>query len=161
MLRKRILSAAILACLVVPAGSALAGETQGQGPDRTRVDIEALDYHFMLQDGSNFPKHLDDGKYRFRFHNGSEKRLHEVVMFKLRHGKTVKQLLSMPGRKAERHIRLMGASFAKPGKDGDPFNAKLIRGRYVMFCFLSNRRGAKPHFLKGMLHRFNVNRPFG
>jgi len=159
MLRKKLLAVATMTCLVLPAGSALAGESQG--PERTRVGIEAMDYHFMLQDGSDFPKKLARGKYRFRFHNASEKRLHEVVMFKLRHGKTVKQLLSMPEKKAQRHIRLMGFSFAEPGKDGKPFNAKLIRGRYAMICFVANRDGAKPHFLKGMLHRFNVGSPRG
>jgi len=160
-LRKKILSLAVLACLVVPASSALAGGTQGPGAERTRVGIQAEDYHFMLQDGSDFPRQMDRGKYRFRFHNDSEKRLHEVVMFKLRHGKTVNQLLSMPERKAERHLRVMGFSFARPGRDGKPFNAKLIRGRYVALCFVSNRQGAKPHFLKGMMHRFNVDKPFG
>jgi hypothetical protein len=159
MLRKRILTVAAVTCLVLPAGNAFAGGPQE--PERTRVGIEAMDYHFMLQDGSDFPKQLDRGKYRFRFHNGSETRHHHVVMFKLRHGKTLKQLLSMPENKAERHLRFMGFSFAKPGEDGDPFNAKLIRGRYAMLCFVSNRQGAKPHFLKGMVHRFNVDRPFG
>jgi hypothetical protein len=159
MLRKKILTVAVLTCLVVPAGNALAGEPQE--PERKRVGIEAMDYHFMLQDGSDFPKQLDRGRYRFRFHNGSEERLHEVVMFKLRHGKTLNQLLRMPARKAQRHIRFMGSSFAKPGEDGKPFNARLIRGRYALLCFVTNREGAKPHFLKGMLHRFNVDRPFG
>ena len=154
MLSKRIVSVVAVACLLIPAGSALAGE-----PERTRVGIQAMDYHFMLQDGSDFPKDLARGKYRFRFHNGSEKRLHEVVMFKLRHGKTVKQLLSMSDKKVQRHIRLMGFSFAEPGEDGKAFNAKLIRGRYAVICFVTNRRGAKPHFLKGMLHRFDVARP--
>jgi hypothetical protein len=162
MLRKRILTVAAVTCLVLPAGNAFAGEQQD--PERTRVGIKAMDYHFMLQDGTedgaDFPRQMDAGKYRFKFHNGSEKRLHEVAMFKLRHGKTIKQLLSMPGNKAERHLRFMGASFAKPGEDGDSFNAKLIRGRYAMLCFVSNRQGAKPHFMKGMVHRFNVNRPF-
>lgn len=157
MLKKKVLSVAAAACLVLPAGSAFAGEP-APGPERTRIGIEAMDYHFMLEDGSDFPKRLVRGKYRFRFHNASESRLHEVVMFKLRHGKTVRQLLSMPEEKAERHIRFMGASFARPGRDGDPFNAKLIPGRYALLCFVSNRQGAKPHFLKGMLHRFNVER---
>jgi hypothetical protein len=159
MLRKKILTVAALTCLVVPAGNAFAGAPQE--PERTRVGIEGMDYHFMLQDGSDFPKQLDRGRYRFRFHNGSETRLHEVVMFKLRHGKTVKQLLSMSDDKVQRHIRMMGFSFAQPGEDGDAFNARLIRGRYAMLCFVANRQGAKSHFLKGMLHRFNVDRPFG
>jgi hypothetical protein len=143
---------------VLPAGNAFAGEQQD--PERERVGIEGMDYHFMLQGGSDLPRQMDAGKYRFKFHNGSETRVHEVVMFKLRHGKTVKQLLSMPENKAERHLRFMGATFAEPGEDGDAFNAKLIRGRYAMLCFVTNRQGAKPHFLKGMVHRFNVDRPF-
>jgi hypothetical protein len=157
MLRKRILTVAAVACLVLPAGNAFAGE---QDPERERVGIEAMDYHFGLQGGLDFPRQMEAGKYRFKFHNSSETRLHEVVMFKLRHGKTVKELLSMSDRRVERHIRLMGASFAEPGEDGDAFNAKLIRGRYAMLCFVSNQQGAKPHFMKGMLHRFNVDRPF-
>ncbi len=82
--------------------------------------------------------------------------MHVVVMFKLRHEKTLKQLLSMPQKKAERHIRFIGASFAKPGESGKAFKAKLITGRYAMLCFVQNRKRAKPHFLKKMLHRFNV-----
>jgi hypothetical protein len=158
MLRKRILTVAAVTCLVLPAGNAFAGGPQE--PERTRVDIEAMDYHFGLEGGSDFPRQMDAGKYRFRFHNASDTRLHDVNMFKLRHGKTVKELLSMSDRRVQRHIRVMGGSFAQPGEDGDAFNAKLIRGRYAMLCFVSNRQGAKPHFMKGMLHRFNVDRPF-
>jgi hypothetical protein len=161
MLRKKILSIAVLACLVVPAGGAIAGEAQGLGAERTRIDIQAMDYHFMLQDGSDFPSKLDPGQYRFRFHNGSEKRLHEVVMIKLRHGKRIRQLLRMSDKEVEKHIRFIGATGAQPGEDGKPFNARVIRGRYAMLCFVTNRRGAKPHFLKGMIHRFNVDVPWG
>jgi hypothetical protein len=157
MLRKKILSVAAVTCLVLPAGSGLAAEPQE--PERTRIGIEAMDYHFMLQNGSEFPRKLARGDYRFRFHNASEKRLHEVVMIKLRHGKTIRQLLKMSDKEVEKHIRFMGASFAKPGRDGKPFNATLIRGRYAMLCFVTNRPRAKPHMLKGMIHRFNVDPP--
>jgi len=155
MLRRKILSVAAITCLVLPAGGAVAGGT----PERTRIGLQAMDYHFMRQDGSDFPRKLDRGDYRFLFHNASEKRLHEIVMFKLRHGKTVRQLLRMPEEKAEKHIRFMGASFAKPGEDGKAFNTTLIRGRYAMICFVANSRRAKPHFMKGMIHRFNVDPP--
>jgi hypothetical protein len=153
-LKKRILAVAAVACLVLPAGSALAGE-----PERTRVGIVAMDYHYMLEDGSDFPKKLERGKYRFRFRNDSEKRVHELIMFKLRHGKTVKQLLRMSDREVQKHIRLMGATFAPPGEEGKAFNTRLIAGRYAVICFVQNSRRAKPHFMKGMLHRFNVDRP--
>jgi hypothetical protein len=155
ILKKKLLSVVATACLVLPAGSAFAGEP---APERTRVDIVAMDYHFMLGDGSEFPHKLKRGEYRFTFRNDSEKRVHEVVMFKLRHGKTVKQLLRMPERKAQRHIRFMGASFAPPGEEGKAFRTKLIWGRYALICFVQNRKRAKPHFMKGMLHRFNVDR---
>jgi hypothetical protein len=155
-LKKKLLSVAAIACLVLPAGSALAGE---QERERTRVGIVAMDYHFMLNDGSEFPRKLERGKYRFRFRNDSEKFIHEVVMFKLRHGKTVKQLLNMPEKRAQRHLRLMGVAFAPPGEEGKSFNAKLIPGRYAMLCFVQNKKRSKPHFLKGMLHRFDVDRP--
>jgi hypothetical protein len=153
-LKKRILAVAAIACLVLPAGSAFAGEQE-----RTRVRIVAMDYHFMLGNGSEFPKKLKRGDYRFNFRNDSEKRVHEVVMFKLRHGKTVKQLLRMSDKEVQKHIRFMGATFAPPGEEGKGFNTTLIRGRYAMICFVQNRKRAEPHFMKGMLHRFNVDPP--
>ena len=154
-MRKKILGVAVAASLALPVvGGAI--PTAAAAADRTRVHTAAMDYHFMLADGSDFAERLHRGKYRFTFENQSNKRLHEIVMFKLRHGKTIKQLLSMPENKAERHIRFMGASFAKPGKTGKPFNARLIPGRYVLLCFVQNSKNAPPHFTKGMLHRFNV-----
>jgi hypothetical protein len=155
-LKKKLLSVAAIACLVLPAGSALAGE---QERERTRVGIVAMDYHFMLNDGSEFPRKLERGKYRFRFRNDSEKRVHEVAMYKLRHGKTLNQLLNMPEEKVQKHIRFMGRSFAPPGGEGKSFNAKLIPGRYAMVCFVQNKRRAAPHVFKGMRHRFDVDRP--
>ena len=156
-MKKRILGGAVAAFMALPAlGGALPTAAAGGDPDRTRVHTAAMDYHFMLEDGSDFPKRLHRGKYRFTFEYQSKKRLHEIVMFKLRHGKTIKQILKMPEKKAERHIRFIGASFAKPGKEGKAFNAKLIPGRYVLLCFVQNRKNAPPHFAKGMLHRFNV-----
>jgi hypothetical protein len=80
MLKKKFLSVAAAACLVLPAGSAFAGEAPA--PERTRMDIVGMDYHFMLADGSEFPRRLAKGDYRFTFRNDSEKRFHEVVIFK-------------------------------------------------------------------------------
>lgn len=155
MLKKKILSVAAAACLVVPAGSALAGEEPA--PERTRIDIVGMDYHFMLADGSEFRKELAKGDYKFTFRNDSEKRIHEVVMFKMLHGKKLYWLLRMPEEKALKHIRFMGAAFAKPGKEAKkPFRATLTKGRYVMLCFVQNGKRTKPHFLKGMKHKFNV-----
>ena len=158
MLKKKFLSVAVAACLVIPAGSAFAGEEPA--PERTRVDIVGMDYHFMLADGSEFPRKLDKGAYKFTFRNDSEKRIHEVVLFKLRHGKKLNRLLKMPERKAQKHIRFMGATFAKPGKEAKrPIRVDLRKGRYAMLCFVQNGKRKKPHFLKGMLHRFDVVRP--
>jgi hypothetical protein len=153
-LKKKMVSVAAVACLLLPAGSALAGE-----PERTPMGIAAMDYHFMMDDGSEFPRKLERGKYRFSFRNDSEKRVHEVAMYKLRHGKTLNGLLARSGRRAQKHIRFIGRSFAPPGEEGKSFNANLIPGRYAMVCFVQNKRRAAPHVFKGMRHRFNVDRP--
>ena len=158
MLKKRFVAVLAAACLVIPAGNAFAGEEPA--PERTRVDIVAMDYHFMLADGSEFPRKLDKGAYKFTFRNDSEKRIHEVVMFKLLHGKKLRWLLRVSEEKAQRHIRFIGATFAKPGKEAKkPIRADLARGRYAMLCFVQNGRRTKPHFLKGMMHRFDVVKP--
>ncbi|MGH2774146.1 MAG: hypothetical protein ACRDJT_01765 [Actinomycetota bacterium] len=155
---KKFLSVAVAACLVIPAGSAFAGEEPA--PERTRVDIVGMDYHFMLADGDEFPRKLAKGAYKFTFRNDSEKRIHEVVMFKLLHGKKLYWLLRMPEKKAQRHVRFVGATFAMPGKEAKrPIRADLTKGRYAMLCFVQNRKRTKPHFLKGMKHRFNVVSP--
>jgi hypothetical protein len=157
MLKKKFVAVLAAACLVIPAGSAVAGEP---APERTRVDIVGMDYHFMLADGSEFPRKLDRGAYKFTFRNDSEKRIHEVVIFRLLHGKKLRWLLRVSEEKAERHIRFIGATFAKPGKEAKrPIRADLIKGRYAMLCFVQNKRRAKPHFLKGMMHRFDVVKP--
>lgn len=158
MLKKKFLSVAVAACLVLPAGSALAGEEPA--PERTRVDIVGMDYHFMLADGSEFPRKLDKGDYKFTFRNDSEKRIHEVVLFKLLHGKKLNWLLKVSEKKAQKHIRFMGAAFAMPGEKAEkPIRTSLTKGRYAMLCFVQNRKRTKPHFLKGMKHRFDVVRP--
>ena len=157
MLKMKFVAVLAAACLVIPAGSAFAGEP---APERTRVDIVGMDYHFMLADGSEFPRKLDKGAYKFTFRNDSETRIHEVVIFKLLHGKKLRWLLKVSEKKAQRHIRFMGATFAKPGKEAKkPIRADLTRGRYAMLCFVQNKRRAKPHFLKGMMHRFDVVKP--
>ena len=156
-MKKRILGGAVAAFMVLPAfGGAIPTAAAGEPPEPTRIDVAAEDYHFMLTDGSDFPKELTKGRYRFAFKNLSEKRVHEIVLFKLRHGKTVRQILNMPEKKAQRHIRFKGFSFAKPGKRGRSFEAKLIQGRYAMLCFVQNRKNAAPHFTKGMIHRFRT-----
>ena len=157
MLKMKFVAVLAAACLVIPAGSAFAGEP---APERTRVDIVGMDYHFMLADGSEFPRKLDKGAYKFTFRNDSETRIHEVVIFKLLHGKKLRWLLKVSEKKAQRHIRFMGATFAKPGKEAKrPIRADLTKGRYAMLCFVQNKRRAKPHFLKGMMHRFDVVKP--
>jgi hypothetical protein len=155
-LKKKLVSVVAVACLVLPAGSAFAGE---QERERTRVGIVAMDYHFMKGDGSEFPRKMDRGRYRFRFRNDSEKHVHEIAMYRLRHGKTLNQLLRMSEERVAKHIRFMGRSFAPPGEAGKSFNARLKVGRYAMVCFVQNTRRAKPHVLKGMRHRFDVDRP--
>ena len=156
-MKKRILGGAVAACMALPAlGGALPMAAAGGNPDRTTIHTAAMDYHFMLEDGSDFPKRLHRGKYRFTFENQSKKRLHEIVMFKLRHGKTIKQTAEHAPEEGRATHSLHGASFAKPGREGKTFRAKLIPGRYVLLCFVQNRKNAPPHFTKGMLHRFNV-----
>lgn len=160
-MKKRIASVVLAASLALPiAGSALPTAAAGE-TEPTQVDIVAMDYHYMLGDGSDFPKEFVAGDYKFTFRNDGEKR-HMVSMVKMLHGKTLKQLLKMSGKKVQKHIREVGFSFAKPGKEGKEFFGTLKEGgRYVMVCFEQNSKKAKPHVMapKNMFHRFNVVAP--
>lgn len=154
-MRKRILGIMMAACLVIPAGGAI---PTASAADLNILDIGAVNYQFQQADGTAIPRKLWKGEWKFAFENQSKNRVHEAVVFKLLDGKTVRQLLSMPQKEAEKHIRFLGATFAKPGKTGEPFKADLTRGRYAMLCFVQNSRKSPPHFAKGMLQRFNVGR---
>jgi hypothetical protein len=139
--------------LVGAAYAARNPETGASAADANKVQkykIVAMDYHFM-----GLPKKMPAGEKVFNFKNKGEE-VHEAVMFKLLHGKTVKQLLKMKPKKAEKHIKEIGAAFAKPGKLAKkPIRADLKKGRYGVLCFVPNAEGA-PHFSLGMIHTFRV-----
>lgn len=160
---KVVVGACLALSLVGAAYASRSPEAAGKAsvaPDSADLDagaskvkkfkIVAMDYHFM-----GLPKKMKAGEKVFNFKNKG-KEPHEAAMFKLLHGKTVKELLEMPQKKAEKHIKVIGGTFAKPGKTAKkPIEGDLKKGRYAVLCFVPNADDV-PHFALGMIHKFRV-----
>ena len=117
-----------------------------------KIHIVARDYQFK-----GVRKRYHPGTKVFTFKNrGTEP--HEAIIFRLLHGKTVKQLLNMPEKKAMKHIEFKAALFAEPGERGKRVRTNLRRGRYAMLCFVGSPEHEMPHFAMGMIHKFKVRR---
>jgi len=140
----------VLAFSLMGASYATAEDTAGAKAAVQKVKVIAKDYRL---DG--IPKKLDAGETVFKFKNkGTE--VHEAVIMKLLHGKKIEKLLQLPEKKAMKHVKVIGAVFAKPGKEAKkPLEADLKKGRYVALCFVPTS-DETPHFAMGMLHKFRV-----
>ncbi len=67
---EKFLGIAIAATMALPAvGGTISPAGAGEVPGPTQVEIAAMDYHLMLADGSEFPKKLKKGLYKFTFEN--------------------------------------------------------------------------------------------
>ena len=146
---KRLALCVVAASLAVPvlATSASANPVQ--------LDVVAQDYSF-----SGIPYRLTPRFYKFNFSNQGQHE-HELLMFRKRDGvnRTWQALLSMPQKKAEKKVVFVGATFAKPGKDGKPIKSSYLRqGSYLALCFVQNSDHGEPHFMKGMMRKFKVEK---
>ena len=146
---KRFALCVVAASLAVPvlATSASAAPVQ--------LDVVAVDYQL-----SGIPYRLTPRFYKFTFSNQGQHE-HEVVMFRKKDGvkRTWQGLLSMPEKKAMKKVKFIGFSWAKPGKDGKAIKSSYLRqGSYLAVCFFQNGDHAEPHFLKGMMRKFKVEK---
>ncbi|MGH2702059.1 MAG: hypothetical protein ACRDJ2_09835 [Actinomycetota bacterium] len=142
--------------LSLTSGAAFSASAADDAGERTvarpqRVKIVAMDYHYMGVKETYKPK-----RTIFSFTNEGEQD-HMAVIIKMLHGKTLQQLLDMPDKKAEKHIKFIGDLFAKAGKSSKQvIDTKLKTGRYAMLCFAQDSDQAPPHFTQGMIHKFKV-----
>lgn len=146
---KRFALCVVAASLAVPvlATSASANPVQ--------LDVVAQDYSF-----SGIPYRLTPRFYKFNFSNQGQHE-HEVVVLRKKHGvkRTWQGLLSMPEEKAKYKVKFIGFSFAKPGKDGKTIKSSYLKqGSYLAICFMQNSKHGEPHFMKGMMRKFKVEK---
>jgi hypothetical protein len=83
---------------------------------------------------------------------------HEVVLFKLAPGKTIKDFqawLPVSDKQPPPAIPLGGVVGQVKGEHAF-FTADLDAGDYVMVCFLPDAKDGKPHFVHGMVQEFKV-----
>jgi len=149
---KSLMGVALALSLAVGVVPAFAGSAESTAARAKRVHVTAMDFHLM-----GAPKELKPKRTIFTLKNeGSVK--HEMVIVKMLNGKTFKQLLNMPPKKANKHIKFIGRLVAKAGEKSDKkIDTKLRRGRYVMVCFFDGGTD-KPHVFEGMFHKFKVRR---
>lgn len=145
-----------LALCVVAASLAVPAFVPAASAAPVEINVVATDYAF---DG--IPKTLYVGKHTFNFTNASEKHVHEVFVARKKDGvkKTWQGILQ--ARHPEKYAVVVGGTWAKPGKDGKPFTAKLKEGAHIALCFVSNSKHSEPHFMKGMSRKFKVYTPEG
>lgn len=167
---RRALVAAILA-LALPLALAACGGDDGDGGDSTTEarqtpdaaattpasgDGEAQLIHVVAKDFEfeGIPDTLPAGSYAIHFENaGTEP--HEIQVVEKLTDTPVEDLLKLPQKKAQKQVKQVGGTFAKPGETAaEAVEMDLTPGDYVAVCFVSNKKG--PHVLQGMLHEFTV-----
>jgi hypothetical protein len=122
-----------------------APQTQA-GPER--VTVTATEYAFDI------PQTLPPGETTFVLENAGQER-HFMEMVRLKGGKSVEELLELPGNRADRFIEEVGGTRpAKPGGSVE-MTAELAPGAYGIVCFIEAPDGT-PHAFKGMYAQFTV-----
>lgn len=105
---------------------------------------------------------LKAGPNKLLFKNDSKGELHHVVAFPIRPGKTladVKKALATQGKPSgPPPVDFMNAAGTEviDGKRELVSTVNLKAGHYALVCFLNDRDGGKPHFMKGMLKEVDV-----
>src|SRR5688500_2503618 len=92
------------------------------------VDVTALDYEF-----EGLPKSVPAGVVGFNFTNSGAE-VHEIVIFKIKGDQSLKKILSLSEKKAEKKLRFINATGAPPGESADSIYADLGPGRYGAVC---------------------------
>lgn len=92
------------------------------------------------------------GTARFTFRNAG-KETHEAILLRINPGHTLKEALEaqLEGKAA----KVLGFTYAAPGKRGKPIRAKLGAGRYAFICMIPDRK-KRPHHSLGQVARFRV-----
>ena len=110
--------------------------------------VKLTEYHFMP------PKHLHAGETVTVENHGGE--AHEMVVVKLKPGKTVKDLLQwdrpvfQPEPFPQPYEDVTGTTVMAPGGSAR-LQLPRHRGRYLLVCFIPNAKN-QSHFSLGMLH---------
>lgn len=114
---------------------------------KTRT-VKLTEYHFLA------PKHLHAGETVTVENRGGE--THEMVVVRLKPGKTVKDLLQwdrpvfQPEPFPQPYEDVTGTTVMAPA-DSARLQLPRHRGRYLLVCFIPNARD-RAHFTLGMLH---------
>ena len=134
-------------------GLVVTAATGAAAPEPTPTTTLTLaDYKF------NFSTPLKKGENIIRVENSADQP-HEVVLFKLAPGKTMKDFEAwlpvsdkdpnVPGAAAGGVVGLVKGEHAF-------FTANLDAGDYVIICFLPDSKDGKPHFVHGMVQPVKI-----
>lgn len=134
-------------------GLVVTAATAAPAPEPTPTTTLTLaDYKF------DFSTPLKSGENVIRVENAADQP-HEVVLFKLAPGKTMKDMQAwlpvsdkdpnVPGMPAGGVVGLVKGQHAF-------FTANLDAGDYVLVCFLPDSKDGKPHFAHGMVQAFKI-----
>lgn len=132
--------------VVAPSSAAPAAE-----PTPTAT-ITLADYKFDL------PTPLKSGQNVVRVENVADQP-HEVVVFKLAPGKTMKDFqawLPNSNRGVQPPGMPMGGVVGLSKGQHATFTANLDAGDYILVCFLDDAKDGKPHFLHGMIQELKI-----
>ena len=116
-------------------------------------DFDVIVYEFEIKASGS----ISPGKRTIRVKNMGTV-IHEVVVFRLLPGKTVKDFIS--SFKTGASLSTTGRSIAnmEPIDKGEVgvFTAEFQPGNHILLCFMSDPKTGQPHFLLGMNHQFTV-----
>ncbi len=133
-------------------GLVVTASTAAVAPEPTpTVTMTLSDYKFDLS------QPLKSGQNIVRVENVADQ-LHEVVVFKLAPGKTMKDFqawLPVSNKQPPPAIPYGGIGGQSKGQHAF-FTANLNAGDYVLVCFLQDAKDGKPHFVHGMVQAFKI-----
>ncbi|HUQ18856.1 MAG TPA: hypothetical protein VM099_04515, partial [Gemmatimonadaceae bacterium] len=142
---------------IMGAALLLAGHTGHTiaGVPSKDVDVIATDYAFQI------PRNLPPGATTFHFRNQGNHR-HELNIFLLRRGATVKQVLdSQRANKTTQGLveASVGVLFAKKSKDSpSTLTTRLLPGRtYGVICIFRDSADKPRHYDLGMYTQINIS----
>jgi hypothetical protein len=115
------------------------------------TDLTLSDYKFT------FSSPLKNGENIIRVDNAADQP-HEVVVFKLLAGKTMKDFEAwLPvSDKTPPPAAAMGGIVGQVKGQHAFFTANLDPGDYVLICFLPDAKDGKPHFMHGMIQALKI-----
>lgn len=123
------------------------------------LDITMLDYSF-----EGIPKSLETGTVAVDLTNeGAE--FHELLVFRIKTKDSLKKLLRLSEKEANKRIDQVGGGFAEPDASSVTFLELKKPGRYGAICAIpvgstpeAEEGDGPPHFVEGMATAFKVTR---